>query len=253
MVDYDQAVNIIQDPEADPVLLAKVAYENPEFGANVAAHQRAYPGLLRWIAEFGDERARQTAAQLGYEAPAGVVVDRYVEDGVAQPRDAAARDAYQPGGESAQVADAQPAYQSYEAQRASQSPYGEQPVAVQSIYTTQQPASYEPQTQEADDVDLLHAQFQVTGTQTEQPSYGTQQPEQAADPSYLHIQPTNPYGFTAQEAATTTDPTRMQQIAQYAPELHPALAANPYLYQALLDWLSQLGEPATLEVLRTRQ
>lgn len=239
MVDYDQAVTIIQDPEADPVLLAKVAYENPEFGANVAAHQSAYPGLLRWIAEFGDERARQTAAQLGYEAPEGVVVDRYVEEGVAeQPQDNVqeAQSPYQPQAEAAQ---------SYQPSAT------EQPVAVQSIYTSQQPASYEPQAQEADGIDLLHAQFGATNTVTEPVSYAAEQ--SAAEPSYLQIQPTNQYGFTAQDAATTADPTRMQQIAQYAPELHPALAANPYLYQALLDWLAQLGEPATLEVLRTRQ
>ncbi|RYQ41368.1 hypothetical protein PG2000B_1471 [Bifidobacterium pseudolongum subsp. globosum] len=37
MVSYDEAVAIVQDPQADPVMLAKVAYENPEFGANVAA------------------------------------------------------------------------------------------------------------------------------------------------------------------------------------------------------------------------
>ena len=39
MVSYDEAVAIVQDPQADPVMLAKVAYENPEFGANVAAHR----------------------------------------------------------------------------------------------------------------------------------------------------------------------------------------------------------------------
>lgn len=59
MVSYDEAVAIVQDPQADPVMLAKVAYENPEFGANVAAHPHAYPGLKRWIAQFGDERARR--------------------------------------------------------------------------------------------------------------------------------------------------------------------------------------------------
>ena len=48
MVDYDTAVAAVQDPNADPAFLAKIAYENPEFGANVAAHQRAYPGLIRW-------------------------------------------------------------------------------------------------------------------------------------------------------------------------------------------------------------
>ena len=36
MVSYDEAVAIVQNPQADLVMLAKVAYENPEFGANVA-------------------------------------------------------------------------------------------------------------------------------------------------------------------------------------------------------------------------
>lgn len=70
MVDYDAAVAAVQDPNADPVFLAKIAYENPEFGANVAVNPRAYPGLIRWLAEFGDDRARETVAQLGYEIPA---------------------------------------------------------------------------------------------------------------------------------------------------------------------------------------
>ena len=66
MVDYDDAAAAVQDVNADPIVLAKIAYENPEFGANVAANPRAYPGLLRWIAEFGDDRARQVAAERGY-------------------------------------------------------------------------------------------------------------------------------------------------------------------------------------------
>mgnify|MGYP000276046705 CR=1 FL=1 len=65
MVDYDAAVAAVQDPNADPILLAKIAYENPEFGANVAVNPRCYPGLKRWIAEFGDDRARETLAQYG--------------------------------------------------------------------------------------------------------------------------------------------------------------------------------------------
>ncbi|WEV64860.1 hypothetical protein [Bifidobacterium sp. ESL0732] len=69
MVDYDTAVAIVQDSEADPVMLAKVAYENPDFGANVAANPRAYPGLKRWIAQFGDDRARETLKSMGFEVP----------------------------------------------------------------------------------------------------------------------------------------------------------------------------------------
>ena len=41
MVDFDAAVAAVQDPNADPVFLAKIAYENPEFGANVVANPRA--------------------------------------------------------------------------------------------------------------------------------------------------------------------------------------------------------------------
>ena len=71
MVDYDAAVAAVQDPNADPILLAKIAYENPEFGANVAVNPRCYPGLKRWIAEFGDDRARETLAQYGFTAGTG--------------------------------------------------------------------------------------------------------------------------------------------------------------------------------------
>ncbi|NEG96755.1 hypothetical protein GFD17_08315 [Bifidobacterium sp. SMB2] len=82
MVDYDSAVAAVQDPDADPVFLAKIAYENPEFGANVAAHERAYPGLLRWIAEFGDERAKETARERGFVAtnPYGQAASEQVRD-----------------------------------------------------------------------------------------------------------------------------------------------------------------------------
>ena len=65
MVDFDAAVAAVQDPNADPVFLAKIAYENPEFGANVVANPRAYPGLKRWVAQFGDERARQQLVAMG--------------------------------------------------------------------------------------------------------------------------------------------------------------------------------------------
>lgn len=80
MVDYDTACTVVQDPNADPIMLAKIAYENPEFGANVAVNPRAYPGLIRWIAQFGDERARETCAQLGYTAVGGPIVDQEAPD-----------------------------------------------------------------------------------------------------------------------------------------------------------------------------
>lgn len=163
MVDYDAAVAAVQDPNADPILLAKIAYENPEFGANVAVNPRCYPGLKRWIAEFGDERARETLTQYGFTADAF--------GGPVQDQKATAQAAQQPA--------AQAAF--------------EEPVA------------------------------------------------------------TNPYGFTAEQALTTTDQMQIAQIAQYAPELRACIARNPNTYPALIEWLGQLGDPAINAALASRQ
>lgn len=191
MVDYDAAVAAVQDPNADPILLAKIAYENPEFGANVAVNPRCYPGLKRWIAEFGDDRARETLAQYGFTAEAfgGPVQDQEAPAQAAQqsaeqqPADAYAADQY---------AAAQPAANQYAAQPATQAAF-EEPVA------------------------------------------------------------TNPYGFTAEQALTTTDQMQIAQIAQYAPELRACIARNPNTYPALIEWLGQLGDPAINAALASRQ
>lgn len=228
MVSYDEAVAIVQDPQADPVMLAKVAYENPEFGANVAAHPRAYPGLKRWIAQFGDERARRMVAQQGYESPLGPIEDR---EEAAQPEPA---------------------------------------VAAEVAEVAQTPASFEPQGYSG--VEMLDEQFNSLPDESVLPSFVTsadvqamahdaaQSSPQAYEPQQQAVtdaqtQPAaaNAYGFTAQQAATTNDPAVMQQIAQYAPELHAALAGNPYLYPELRAWLGMLGNPAVNEVLSHRQ
>lgn len=192
MVDYDAAVAAVQDPNADPILLAKIAYENPEFGANVAVNPRCYPGLKRWIAEFGDERARETLAQYGFTAEAfgGPVQDQEAPEQAAlqaaeqQPADAYAADQY---------AAAQPAADQYAAQQPAAQAAFEEPVA------------------------------------------------------------TNPYGFTAEQALTTTDQMQIAQIAQYAPELRACIARNPNTYPALIEWLGQLGDPAINAALAFRQ
>lgn len=191
MVDYDVAVAAVQDPNADPILLAKIAYENPEFGANVAVNPRCYPGLKRWIAEFGDDRARETLAQYGFTAEAfgGPVQDQEAPAQAAQqPAEQQPADAYAAD----QYAAAQPAANQYAAQPATQAAF-EEPVA------------------------------------------------------------TNPYGFTAEQALTTTDQMQIAQIAQYAPELRACIARNPNTYPALIEWLGQLGDPAINAALASRQ
>lgn len=203
MVDYDAAVAAVQDPNADPILLAKIAYENPEFGANVAVNPRCYPGLKRWIAEFGDERARETLAQYGFTAEAfgGPVQDQEAPEQAAQ-----------------QAAEQQPA----DAYATDQYAAAQQPAADQ--YNAAQPAADQ---------------------------YAAQQP--AAQAAFEEPVATNPYGFTAEQALTTTDQMQIAQIAQYAPELRACIARNPNTYPALIEWLGQLGDPAINAALAFRQ
>lgn len=197
MVDYDAAVAAVQDPNADPILLAKIAYENPEFGANVAVNPRCYPGLKRWIAEFGDERARETLAQYGFTADAfgGPVQDQEAPEQSAQ-----------------QAAEQQPA----------------------GAYAAAQPAA-----------------DQYNAAQPAAEQYAAQQP--AAQAAFEEPVATNPYGFTAEQALTTTDQMQIAQIAQYAPELRACIARNPNTYPALIEWLGQLGDPAINAALAFRQ
>lgn len=213
MVDYDAAVAAVQDPNADPILLAKIAYENPEFGANVAVNPRCYPGLKRWIAEFGDERARETLAQYGFTADAfgGPVQDQEAPEQSAQ-----------------QAAEQQPA----DAYAADQPATAQQTANDQ--YAAAQPAA-----------------VQTAAAQPAADQYAAQQP--AAQAAFEEPVATNPYGFTAEQALTTTDQMQIAQIAQYAPELRACIARNPNTYPALIEWLGQLGDPAINAALAFRQ
>lgn len=214
MVDYDAAVAAVQDPNADPILLAKIAYENPEFGANVAVNPRCYPGLKRWIAEFGDERARETLAQYGFTADAfgGPVQDQEAPEQAAQ-----------------QAAEQKPA-----------DAYAADQYAVAQQTAADQPATAQ---QTAND--------QYAAAQPAADQYAAQQP--AAQAAFEEPVATNPYGFTAEQALTTTDQMQIAQIAQYAPELRACIARNPNTYPALIEWLGQLGDPAINAALAFRQ
>lgn len=53
----------------------------------------------------------------------------------------------------------------------------------------------------------------------------------------------------AREAASTSDPELQYRIACGYPELHPALARNPRLYEDLRRWLSESPDPLTQTVL----
>ena len=229
MVDYDTAVASVQDPNADPAFLAKIAYENPEFGANVAAHQRAYPGLIRWLAQFGDDRARQIVIQRGYAVPETAVAphEQPAQDSPVQERQFAQE--RQPIQEQlVRSAQEQPAVQDNQAQ----------PIHQNQPITDTSTEYLDPYTNPADLSEVADYAEPVQ----EQPQPQPQQPIAR-----------NPYGFTAQMALTTADQMQIAQIAQYAPELRACIALNPNTYPALLEWLAQLNDPAINAALRTRQ
>ena len=229
MVDFDAAVAAVQDPNADPVFLAKIAYENPEFGANVVANPRAYPGLKRWVAQFGDERARQQLVAMGLPVP---------QDGIMQQEAETASEQAQYQMPSEQVQYQQP-QQSSEVQYQAQ----HQPPATQQCQP--EPFAATPASNMANDA----------STEYVDPYTNPADLSEVAD--FSPIQPQEPVasnaGFTAELAMTTEDQMLMAEIASKAPELHPFHARNPHIYPDLLNCLAGLNDSAINAAIRLRR
>ena len=230
MVDFDAAVAAEQDPNADPAFLARIAYENPEFGANVVANPRAYPGLKQWIAQFGDERARQQLIAMGWPVPPSGVQQRMAASPVAQ-QPVMQQPAVEPS------AAQQPAMSGSTSEYQAAEAYNADPAfnaANTHATAPAQETGYAAQSQSADDTEG-------------QPVAAAQETSAAADTAA----PAN--GYTAELAMQTTDQMLMAHIAGEAPELRPALARNPNIYPELLPWLGQLNDSAINAAIRSRQ
>lgn len=230
MVDFDAAVAAVQDPNADPAFLARIAYENPEFGANVVANPRAYPGLKQWIAQFGDERARQQLIAMGWPVPPSGVQQRMEAEPVAQ-QPVMQQPAVEPS------AAQQPAMSGSTSEYQAAEAYNADPAfnaANTHATAPAQETGYAAQSQSADDTEG-------------QPVAAAQETSAAADTTA----PAN--GYTAELAMQTTDQMLMAHIAGEAPELRPALARNPNIYPELLQWLGQLNDSAINAAIRSRQ
>ena len=232
MVDFDAAVAAVQDPNADPVFLAKIAYENPEFGANVVANPRAYPGLKRWVAQFGDERARQQLVAMGWPVPQEGVMRRNTETTPEQAQQSLTQAQYQ---QPQQASEAQYQMQ-YQPPAADQ--YQSESFMEASASNMASDVSTEYVDPYANPADLSEvADYSSAQPQYDQPQYDGQP---YADNAQYAMQPQEPAvsnsGFTAELAMTTQDKMLMAQIASEAPELHPFLARNPNIYPDLLDW-----------------
>lgn len=230
MVDFDAAVAAVQDPNADPAFLARIAYENPEFGANVVANPRAYPGLKQWIAQFGDERARQQLIAMGWPVPPSGVQQRMAASPVAQ-QPVMQQPAVEPS------AAQQPAMSGSTSEYQAAEAYNADPAfnaANTHATAPAQETGYAAQSQSADDTEG-------------QPVAAAQETSAAADTAA----PAN--GYTAELAMQTTDQMLMAHIAGEAPELRPALARNPNIYPELLQWLGQLNDSAINAAIRSRQ
>lgn len=249
MVDFDAAVAAVQDPNADPVFLAKIAYENPEFGANVVANPRAYPGLKRWVAQFGDERARQQLVAMGWPVPQEGVIRRNTETTPEQAQQSLTQAQYQ---QPQQASEAQYQMQ-YQPPAADQ--YQSESFMEASASNMASDVSTEYVDPYANPADLSEvADYSSAQPQYDQPQYDGQP---YADNAQYAMQPQEPAvsnsGFTAELAMTTQDKMLMAQIASEAPELHPFLARNPNIYPDLLDWLAGLNDSAVNAAIRLRQ
>lgn len=233
MVDFDTAAAAVQDPNADPVFLAKIAYENPEFGANVVANPRAYPGLKRWVAQFGDERARQQLVAMGWPVPQEGVMRRNTETAPEQAQQSLTQAQYQ-------MQYQPPAADQYQPESSMEASASNMASDVSTEYVDPY----------ANPADLS----EVADYSSAQPQYDGQP---YADNAQYAMQPQEPAasnsGFTAELAMTTQDKMLMAQIASEAPELHPFLARNPNIYPDLLDWLASLNDSAVNAAIRLRQ
>ena len=238
MVDFDAAVAAVQDPNADPVFLAKIAYENPEFGANVVANPRAYPGLKRWVAQFGDERARQQLVAMGWPVPQDGIMQQEAETASEQTQ-------YQMPSEQAQ-------YQMPSEQAQYQQPQQSSEVQYQAQY--QPPATQQCQ---PEPFAATPASNMANDASTEYVDPYTNPADLSEVADFSPIQPQEPVasnaGFTAELAMTTEDQMLMAEIASKAPELHPFLARNPHIYPDLLNWLASLNDSAINAAIRLRR
>ena len=238
MVDFDAAVAAVQDPNADPVFLAKIAYENPEFGANVVANPRAYPGLKRWVAQFGDERARQQLVAMGWPVP---------QDGIMQQEAETASEQAQ-----YQMPSEQTQYQMPSEQAQYQQPQQSSEVQYQAQY--QPPATQQCQ---PEPFAATPASNMANDASTEYVDPYTNPADLSEVADFSPIQPQEPVasnaGFTAELAMTTEDQMLMAEIASKAPELHPFLARNPHIYPDLLNWLASLNDSAINAAIRLRR
>lgn len=249
MVDFDAAVAAVQDPNADPVFLAKIAYENPEFGANVVANPRAYPGLKRWVAQFGDERARQQLVAMGWPVPQEGVMRRNTETTPEQAQQSLTQAQYQ---QPQQASEAQYQMQ-YQPPAADQYQSGSFMEASASNMASDVSTEYvDPYANPADLSEV--ADYSSAQPQYDQPQYDGQP---YADNAQYAMQPQEPAvsnsGFTAELAMTTEDQMLMAEIASKAPELHPFLARNPHIYPDLLNWLASLNDSAINAAIRLRR
>lgn len=233
MVDFDTAAAAVQDPNADPVFLAKIAYENPEFGANVVANPRAYPGLKRWVAQFGDERARQQLVAMGWPVPQEGVMRRNTETAPEQAQQSLTQAQYQ-------MQYQPPAADQYQPESSMEASASNMASDVSTEYVD----PYANPADLSEVADYSSAQPQYDGQPYADNAQYTRQPQEPA---------VSNSGFTAELAMTTQDKMLMAQIASEAPELHPFLARNPNIYPDLLDWLASLNDSAVNAAIRLRQ
>ncbi|MBR4414532.1 MAG: hypothetical protein IKS59_04355 [Aeriscardovia sp.] len=257
MVDYDSAAQAVQDKNADPAFLALIAYENPDFGPNVAAHPRAYPGLLAWLAKFGSPEAKRIVAQRISGLPINAsILER-------EPRNPSQL-ATLSSEIKEQSSSSSPSLESVKKDDDAKSDVNvsfqsSQPVEriePEEKNTVQQLSNVNKETDNAatsENSDKREVSSDTNTRETidtphDKESTGDDASQQLVDLNSIEVN-----GYTAAQAIDPDTPLMMQHdIAQDAPELRPYLARNPNLYSELLTWLQSLDNPQINQALKER-
>ena len=230
MVDFDAAVAAVQDPNADPVFLAKIAYEKSGIRRECGCQSACVP---RPEALGRPVRRRTRTSAAGRDGDG-----RFHRTAIMQ--------------QEAETASEQTQYQMPSEQAQYQQPQQSSEVQYQAQYqppATQQcqpePFAATPASNMANDA----------STEYVDPYNNPADLSEVAD--FSPIQPQEPVasnaGFTAELAMTTEDQMLMAEIASKAPELHPFLARNPHIYPDLLNWLASLNDSAINAAIRLRR
>jgi hypothetical protein len=213
-MELNEALKVLNNSNADPRLLARIAYENEDLQLSVVQHQGVYPQLLKWLALFGNAAASDAAC---------VKLERQKMNASENP--VQTQTAQQFSGQFSTQTAGQPQFLAQNAQSYGQNAqnYGQMPATGMPQQQTGMPSG-------------------MPQTAMQQPAQNTPMTQTASSHNYTVVQALDP----------NLDLDVMCDIATRAPELREYIARNRSAYPTLLQWLASLNDPAINQALKMR-